>query len=217
MEKERLCVVLATTNAGKIRELAGPLSELGVKVLGLKDFPFIGKIIEDGETFAENALIKAAAVADATGLISIADDSGLEVEALGGRPGLYSARYSKDWPMLPGETRDACNIRKLLKELENTPYERRQARFVCCMAAVKAGHYEPEDTLVVQGTWDGRILNECHGLNGFGYDPIFCDLVLGVTAAQLTQEEKEARSHRGSAVRSLISCWRGWLETEPIH
>ena len=135
MSGKKLQVVLATRNKGKIRELAEPLAEMGVEVLGLDRFPGIGEIPENGSTFAENALVKAGTVADYTGLISVADDSGLEVDALGGRPGIYSARYSDDWFSNPGETKDQRNIRKLLYELKDVPYERRQARFVCCMAA----------------------------------------------------------------------------------
>ncbi len=217
MSGKELQVVLATRNKGKIRELAEPLAEMGVEVLGLDRFPGIGEIPENGSTFAENALVKAGTVADYTGLISVADDSGLEVDALGGRPGIYSARYSDDWFSNPGETKDQRNIRKLLYELKNVPYERRQARFVCCMAAVKPGHYEPEDTLVVQGTWEGRILNEAIGENGFGYDPVFCDIIMGVTAAQMSAEDKMARSHRGNALRSLVACWQDWISTPPVH
>ena len=190
---------------------------MGVEVLGLDRFPGIGEIPENGSTFAENALVKAGTGADYTGLISVADDSGLEVDALGGRPGIYSARYSDDWFSNPGETKDQRNIRKLLYELKDVPYERRQARFVCCMAAVKPGHYEPEDTLVVQGTWEGRILNEAIGENGFGYDPVFCDIIMGVTAAQMSAEDKMARSHRGNALRSLVACWQDWISTPPVH
>ncbi|MEE0405686.1 MAG: non-canonical purine NTP pyrophosphatase, partial [Desulfovibrio sp.] len=87
----------------------------------------------------------------------------------------------------------------------------------CCMAAVKPGHYEPEDTLVVQGTWEGRILNEAIGENGFGYDPVFCDIIMGVTAAQMSAEDKMARSHRGNALRSLVACWQDWISTPPVH
>ena len=149
---EPLRVVLATHNQGKVRELAEPLAALGVELVGLDGFPQVGEIVEDGATFAENALIKAYTVAEATGLIAIADDSGLEVDALDGRPGIYSARYADSELPLEGETRDQRNNRKLLFELKDVPYERRQARFVCCMACVAPGHYEDDETLVVQGT-----------------------------------------------------------------
>ena len=217
MAQAKQKVVLATTNKGKIRELAQELAVHGIEVVGLDQFPEIGEIEEYGQTFAENALIKAATVADRLGLVAIADDSGLEVNALGSRPGIYSSRYADDWESLPGETRDQRNCRKLLKELENVPYAQRHAHFVCCMAAVKPGYYEPEDTLVVQGTWEGRILNEPIGDNGFGYDPVFCDITLGVSNAQLSVEEKNARSHRGNALRSLLACWAEWMQTPPVH
>lgn len=206
-----LKVVLATHNQGKVRELAEPLAELGVEVVGLDAFPEVGDIVENGETFAENALIKACTVAEATGLPAIADDSGLEVDALDGRPGIYSARYADGELPLEGETRDMRNNRKLLFDLRDVPYEHRQARFVCCIACVMPGRYEPEETLVVQGTWEGRILPAPIGENGFGYDPVFADIVLGRSAAQLSREEKMARSHRGAAVRSLVSWWPEWI------
>lgn len=206
-----LKVVLATHNQGKVRELAEPLAALGVEVVGLDAFPEVGDIVEDGTTFAENALIKACTVAEATGLPAIADDSGLEVDALDGRPGIYSARYADNELPQEGETRDMRNNRKLLFELKDVPYDKRQARFVCCIACVMPGRCEPEETLIVQGTWEGRILPAPMGENGFGYDPVFADVALGKSAAQLTREEKMARSHRGAAVRSLVSWWPRWI------
>lgn len=204
-------VVLATHNQGKIREMAEPLRVLGVEVAGLGEFPGIGDIVEDGATFAENALIKARAVARATGLVSIADDSGLEVDALDGRPGVYSARYSDDLPRLEGETRDKCNIRKLLGELANVPAERRQARFVCTIAAVVPGRYDAGQALIVRGSWEGRILTEPHGDNGFGYDPVFFDEELQKTSADMPREQKMARSHRGHAIEALLKAWPTWI------
>ena len=132
----KLRVVLATHNAGKIRELADPMADFGIEVVGLSLFPEIGEIEETGTTFEENALIKARAVADALGLPAVADDSGIEVDALGGAPGVYSARYSLDWPEVEGESVDQRNNRKLLTMLENVPAEKRTARFRCCMAMV---------------------------------------------------------------------------------
>ena len=131
-----LRIVLATHNAGKVRELADPLTEFGVEVLGLSSFPEIGEIEETGTTFEENALIKARAVAALTGLVSVADDSGLEVDALSKAPGVYSARYSDDWQSQPGESRDARNIRKLLHETANVPADKRGCRFVSCMTDI---------------------------------------------------------------------------------
>ena len=211
---EPLRVVLATHNQGKVRELAEPLAALGVELVGLDGFPQVGEIVEDGATFAENALIKAYTVAEATGLIAIADDSGLEVDALDGRPGIYSARYADSELPLEGETRDQRNNRKLLFELKDVPYERRQARFVCCMACVAPGHYEDDETLVVQGTWEGRILNEPMGENGFGYDPVFLpeEYSLEKTFAELTHEQKNAISHRGEAMRKFAE----WMRQEHL-
>ena len=175
MAEEKQRVVLATHNAGKVRELAGPLADFGVEVIGLEAFPQIEDIEETGTTFEENALIKARAVAGITGLISVADDSGLMVEALGGRPGVYSARYSDDWQSLPGESRDQRNIRKLLHELADV------------------------------------LLAAPRGENGFGNHPIFFDPLINKTAAQLSREEKNARSHRGNALRALLARWGAFM------
>lgn len=202
-----LRIVLATHNAGKVRELADPLTEFGVEVLGLSAFPEIGEIEETGTTFEENALIKARAVAALTGLVSVADDSGLEVDALAKAPGVYSARYSNDWESLPGESRDARNIRKLLHEMANVPAGQRGCRFVSCMAAVKPEGGE----LVVRGTWEGELLATPRGDNGFGYDPVFFDKRIDKTAAQLTRDEKNARSHRGNALRALLARWVAFM------
>ena len=187
-------VVLATRNAGKIAELAAPLGAFGVALVGLESFPGIGEIAEDGATFEENALIKARAVALATGLVSVADDSGLVVEALGGAPGIHSARYADDWDLLPGEDRDRRNIRKLLHALREEPAERPDGRELC-----------------VRGEWPGRLLTAPRGTNGFGYDPVFFDPAIGRTAAELTREEKTARSHRGRAAAALLARWQEFM------
>ncbi|MDE7242146.1 RdgB/HAM1 family non-canonical purine NTP pyrophosphatase [Desulfovibrio sp.] len=200
-------VVLATRNAGKIAELAGPLSAFGVELVGLDAFPEIGEIEENGVTFEENALIKARAVAKTTGLTAIADDSGLMVDALGGAPGVYSARYADDWEMLPGENRDGRNIRKLLDALKNVPEGERACRFVTVMAAVRPDGRE----LAVRGEWPGTLLQSPRGSNGFGYAPVFFDADIGRTAAELTREEKTARSHRGRAAAALLERWRDFM------
>ena len=161
----KLRVVLATHNAGKIRELADPMADFGIEVVGLSLFPEIGEIEETGTTFEENALIKARAVCAATGLVAVADDSGLEVDA------------------------------------------RRSCRFVSCMVAVHPDGRE----LVVRGTWEGRILEEPLGENGFGYDPLFWDESIRKSAAQLTRDEKNARSHRGNALRALLARWSDFM------
>lgn len=210
MTSQRMRAVLATTNAGKVRELAGPLADFGVDVVGLDHFPHIGDIVEDGLTFEENALIKARTVAAETGLVSIADDSGLEVDALDGAPGIHSARYGNDWELLPGENRDDRNIRKLLYALRQVPDAQRSGRFVCCMAAVRPASLGGGE-LVVRGTWDGRLLTARRGSNGFGYDPVFLDPHLGRSAAELSREEKLARSHRGQALRALLARWEAFM------
>lgn len=206
----KLRVVLATHNAGKIRELADPMADFGIEVVGLSLFPEIGEIEETGTTFEENALIKARAVCAATGLVAVADDSGLEVDALDKGPGVYSARYSNDWESLPGESVDKRNMRKLLFELRDVPQTRRSCRFVSCMVAVHPDGRE----LVVRGTWEGRILEEPLGENGFGYDPLFWDESIRKSAAQLTRDEKNARSHRGNALRVLLARWSDFMAGE---
>ena len=192
-------LILATRNQGKVRELREPLARFGFDVQSLpEDFP---EIEENGTTFEENALIKARAVANALGVAAAADDSGLEVDALGGAPGVYSARYSEDWPAVEGESKDERNNRKLLVELEGVPAEKRTARFRCCMALVIPGGEE----IVVSGAWEGNIGFKKAGANGFGYDPLFIDPELGITGAELTREAKMVRSHRGKALAKLLA------------
>ena len=196
-------LILATRNQGKVRELREPLARFGFDVQSLPDdFP---EVPENGSTFEENALIKAHAVADALGVPAVADDSGIEVDALGGAPGVYSARYSLDWPEVEGESTDQRNNRKLLAGLEGVPAERRTARFRCCMAMVYPSSWKdrPAD-LVVSGAWEGSIAFELSGSNGFGYDPLFIDPASGRTGAELSREEKMARSHRGKALARLL-------------
>ncbi len=201
-------IILATRNAGKIRELAGALREHEFHVLGLESFPDVDDIEETGTTFEENALLKARHVALATGLVAVADDSGLEVDALHGAPGVYSARYAGDLPFLQDETKDQRNNRKLLLALKDKAQDERSARFVCCMAA-----YMPDGThFTVRGTWEGRILPRARGENGFGYDPIFLDLQSGKSAAELTKDEKLARSHRGMALDFLVKGWANYIK-----
>ena len=192
-------LILATRNQGKVRELRDPLARFGFDVQSLpENFP---EIEENGTTFEENALIKARAVAEALGVAAAADDSGLEVDALGGAPGVYSARYSEDWPAVEGESKDERNNRKLLAELEGVPAEKRTARFRCCMALVIPGGEE----IVVSGAWEGSIGFKRAGANGFGYDPLFIDPELELTGAELTREAKMVRSHRGKALARLLA------------
>lgn len=188
-------LLIATSNPGKVAEIAALLEGLGYRVIGLADFPQITPTVEEtGATFAENALLKADHFHSLTGWLTLADDSGLEVDALGGRPGVYSARYGGEG------TASARQIELLLGELKDVPEERRSARFVCSIALVGkvAGR---EIRRVFEGCCEGVIADRPRGSGGFGYDPIFFDAELGRTFAELTQEEKAVRSHRGKALR----------------
>ena len=186
-------VIVATKNAGKAKEFEHIFNQYNVVVKSLLDFEGIEEIVEDGQTFEENALIKARAIAKQFNQVVIADDSGLEVDALDGRPGVYSARYA-------GEGRnDQANIEKVLSELEGIPTKERSARFVCALALVTP---EGEES-VVRGTCEGQILSECVGSEGFGYDPIFYLPQLGKTMAQIPKSQKNVLSHRAEAFKKL--------------
>lgn len=207
-------IVLATRNPGKIRELAIPLRALGLKVLGLDAFPHLPEVEETGETFEENALLKARAAAAGAGLVAVADDSGLMVDALAGAPGVRSARYGDDLaPAFSGESRDARNIRKILDALAHVPQAQRGARFVTVMAACGPDGAEP---LIVRGEWEGHILETPRGSRGFGYDPIFFDPVHRCVAAELTPEEKQSLSHRGRALRALVDRWPAFWRAKAL-
>ena len=190
-------IVLSTRNQGKIAELNAMLKDFGVEALGLDHFPEIPEIEENGLTFQENALLKAETVNQATGLIAVADDSGLEVDALDGAPGVFSARYSGL------QATDEQNNTKLLNELKNIPPDKRSARFRCVIAAVGP----KREPIIAQGTWEGVIATTPAGKNGFGYDPLFFDPDLGQTAAQMDKSTKNSRSHRGKALRNLLLAW----------
>lgn len=195
-------IVLATRNSGKIHELAALLAPLGVEVRGLADYPEIPEIPETGTTFEENALIKARAVAEATGLVAVADDSGIAVDALHGAPGVYSARYSGE-----GAT-DAKNNAKLLAALAGVPDERRGCRFVSVIAAAAPEALGGAE-VALRGSWEGRVAHEPKGENGFGYDPLFIDMESPGhrRAAEMSREQKNAVSHRGKALRALLGAW----------
>ncbi|MGD8379976.1 MAG: RdgB/HAM1 family non-canonical purine NTP pyrophosphatase [Gammaproteobacteria bacterium] len=188
-------VVLATANPGKVRELAELLAPSGIEVVAQSEFD-VEPAEETGLSFVENALLKARHAASATGLAAIADDSGLAVDALGGEPGIYSARYAG----VNGD--DSANIDRLLRELDGLPEKDRTARFHCAMVFVRRA--EDPVPIIAQGAWEGRILTAPRGDGGFGYDPVFWDPELGRSAAELTPEEKHARSHRGQALRALL-------------
>lgn len=186
-------LVLATNNRGKIAEIKNILSGLGVDILTLADFPNIVMPPETGAGFRENALAKARHVSDQTGQFALADDSGLEVDALGGRPGVYSARYAGQ-----GAT-DKDNYARLLEEMKGVPFEKRTARFRCAIAL--AGPSGEES--VFEGALDGLITDEPRGDRGFGYDPVFYIPALARTAAELAPQEKNEISHRGAALRKF--------------
>jgi XTP/dITP diphosphohydrolase len=199
MLDEKRDILVATTNPGKIAELRAMLG-VDLQWLSLADFGEVPDIIEDGATFAENARKKALGYAEATGMWTIADDSGLVVDALDGAPGVKSARFSGDkTEYADGTLIDHRNITKVLELLEGVPQEQRIARFVCrlCLAS-------PEEVLIeTEGTLEGRITDREIGTNGFGYDPIFFVPHLNKTVAQLTRQEKNTISHRGNAIRKF--------------
>jgi XTP/dITP diphosphohydrolase len=189
-----LKVVLATGNAGKLRELRALLASRDIEVVPQSHFG-LATPEETGSTFTENALLKARHVAAATGLPAIADDSGIEVDALDGRPGIYSARYAGP------EATDQDNNRKLLEELGDLPADRRTARYRCVLVMVR--DESDFDPVICEGTWEGRIGLVPKGTGGFGYDPLFVLDETGLTAAELPSDAKNRLSHRGQALRLL--------------
>ncbi|MHB1127205.1 MAG: XTP/dITP diphosphatase [Bacillota bacterium] len=195
-------MVLATRNAGKIKELRTLLKDLPVDALSLTDFPDMGEIAETGATFRENALLKAREAAERTHMISLADDSGLEVDCLGGAPGVYSARFAGE----PGD--DLQNNRKLLSLLRGVPMEQRTARFRCIIAIVVPGGRE----IVTEGSCEGMIIDRATGTEGFGYDPVFFLPELGKTMAALTMEEKNRISHRAMGFQQAVVVLKQVLE-----
>jgi XTP/dITP diphosphohydrolase len=186
-------IVMASGNVGKVREVARILGDLDIVVVPQSEFG-VSDADETGSTFAENALIKARHATAATGLPAIADDSGLIVDALDGRPGVFSARYAGP------EASDVANTQKLLQELGGIAEENRGATFHCTACFVADEHAEP---LFATGEWRGSILFEKRGVGGFGYDPVFLDAASGQSAAELTPAQKNARSHRGKALQEL--------------
>jgi len=187
-------IVMASSNPGKLRELSRLLDGLGVVIVPQSDYG-VEDAEENGTTFRENSYIKARHAAAATGLPAIADDSGLVVDALGGRPGVYSARYAG-----PGAT-DRDNVARLLAEMASVPDDARGAAFHCVATFVVPGDEKP---LVAEGVWRGSILRAPRGEGGFGYDPVFLDPDSGKTGAELDRDAKNARSHRGQALRHLV-------------
>ncbi|NLG86138.1 MAG: XTP/dITP diphosphatase [Firmicutes bacterium] len=186
-------LVLASRNQGKVAEFEAGLAGLGLEIKSLMDFPPYPEVEEDGDTFTANALKKARAAWAATGCPSLADDSGLEVEVLGGAPGVHSHRFAGP------EGDDAANNALLLKKLQGLPPKKRRARFVSVLALV----WGPDEELIVEGTCNGIILESPRGSGGFGYDPLFYLPEFGRTMAELTVEEKNKVSHRGQAIKRL--------------
>jgi len=191
-------ILLATRNPDKVRELAVLLGDLGIRIRTLADFPAAPEVEEDGTTCEANALKKAREMASATGLPSVADDTGLEVAVLDGRPGVFAARYAGERATYED------NCRKLLKELDGVPPARRTARFVTVAAlAMPEGH-----SRVTTGILIGAIAEKCVGSQGFGYDPVFFIPEIGRTLAELTAEEKNRISHRAKAFQSMADVLR---------
>jgi XTP/dITP diphosphohydrolase len=194
-------LLLATRNPGKVAELRRILGDAGLSVdlVGMDAFPDVPDVVETGVTFAENALLKARAVAAATGLPAVADDSGLCVDVLGGAPGVFSAR----WSGRHGD--DAANLDLLLAQLSDVPDAHRGAHFACAaVLALPAGNDQVVDQRVVEGRLAGALIRSRRGTGGFGYDPIFVPDGEHRTTAELTPDEKDAISHRGRAFRGLV-------------
>jgi len=200
-------LLIATSNAGKVREFRALLPELPFTVIGLDDLPRVPPpVAETGQTFSENAVLKAEYYHAKTGLLALADDSGLEVDALGGAPGIYSARFAGE------AASDADRIQKLLQALRDTPDAARTARFVCSLALT--GEISSRRIReVFNGYAAGRITREPRGDGGFGYDPIFEEIDSGRTFAELSREEKSTHSHRGRA----LALARGFLESISVR
>lgn len=187
-------LVLASHNAGKLKEMQAMLADLPLQILSAAEAG-VGDVPETGLTFVENALIKARAACQASGLPALADDSGLIVDALGGAPGLYSARYAGS------PTDDAANNAKLLHDLRDVPAEQRTARFLAVIVLLR--HASDPQPLVCEGSWEGTILEAPRGSNGFGYNPVFLDPRHGLTAAEMEPALKNTLSHRAMALQQL--------------
>lgn len=188
-------IVLASNNAGKVREIDALLAAARIRVIP-QDALGVPEVEETGKTFVENAILKARNAAHHSGLAAIADDSGLEVDALNGAPGIYSARFAGSGAS------DEANLEKLLAVLRGIPEAKRTARFQCLMVYMR--HGEDPTPLICQGTWEGRILFAPRGENGFGYDPVFHVPGEGCSSAELPAATKNRLSHRGQALRALV-------------
>lgn len=194
-------IIFATGNEGKMKEIRMILEELKCPVLSMREAGIEAEIVEDGQTFEENAIIKARAIAQQTDSVVLADDSGLVIDYLNGEPGIYSARY------LGEDTSYCIKNQNLIDRLEGVPDEKRGARFVCVIAAILPGG----EILTERGIMEGRIGYEEKGGNGFGYDPIFYVPEYDCSAAELTPEQKNQISHRGKALQKIKEALRTWL------
>lgn len=201
-------ILIATSNPGKVRDFAGAARPHGIEIAGIPQFSSLPTVVEDGLTFEENARKKAEEYSlAAPGEIVVADDSGLEVDALRGAPGVHSARYAADQPHLADEnTDDHKNNARVLRELKGITPEKRTGRFVCLLAAARDG----KTLASFRGTAEGIILDAPRGTNGFGYDPLFYFPQIQKTFAELSAEEKANYSHRGAAFRQLLE----WYEKQ---
>lgn len=188
-------IIMATGNANKVREMREVLSGTDIEIVSMKEAGIFADIDENGTTFAQNAAIKAQTIRDIAHEIVFADDSGLVIDYLGGKPGVHSARFMGE------DTSYDIKNAQILKLLEGVPDEKRNARFVCAIAIA----YPDRETKIFQEEFEGRIAHESAGENGFGYDPIFYVPERGCTSAELSPEEKNAISHRGKALRKAIA------------
>lgn len=186
-------ILIATKNIGKVNEFKALFSQMGIEVKSLLDFPEVTDIEETGSSFVENAVLKAEAISVQFNEVVIADDSGLTIDVLNGRPGIFSARYAGE------EKNDQANNKKVLSELVGVPFEKRKAHFQCALAVA----FPQKETITVEGVCDGYITEDPVGNNGFGYDPIFFIVEKNKTMAQLTKEEKNKISHRALALAKL--------------
>jgi len=199
-------ILIATSNPGKLRDFAGAAAALGIEIAAIPNFASLPAVAEDGLTFEENARMKAESYSrEVPGEIVLADDSGLEVDALQGAPGVHSARYAADAPhLMNNNTDDEANNSRLLRELKDVPADKRSARFVCVIAAARDG----QTLEVFRGEAEGAILARPRGANGFGYDPLFYFPQIQKAFAELTAEEKAQYSHRGTAFRQFLAWYQ---------
>jgi XTP/dITP diphosphohydrolase len=195
-------LVLASGNPGKLREFTQLFANKSIQVIPQNEFDTI-EAEETGGSFVENAILKARNACKFSGLPALADDSGLEVDALQGAPGIYSARYAADEN---GQTSDEANYLKLLVALKDVPLEKRTARFQCVLVYMR--HENDPMPQVFQGSWEGQILTKPSGVDGFGYDPVFLVPSEGCSSAELSKDKKNTLSHRGKAIQELLRNWR---------